>query len=76
MLAESVSSVLSSFKSEMQFNDGVFKENVKWRNNMSFKKDAEKIVLLKVKCLIHIVKFRTKKNCTFLSSATSHPYYH
>ena len=29
----------------MQFNDGVYKENVKWGNNMSFKKDAEKIVL-------------------------------
>ena len=38
---------------------------------MSFKKDTEKIVLLKVKGLIHIVKFRTKKNCIFLSSATS-----
>ena len=38
---------------------------------MSFKKDTEKIVLLKVKGLIHIVKFRTKKNCIFLSSATA-----
>ena len=49
----------------MQFNDGVFKENVKWRNNMSFKKDTEKIVLLKVKGLIHIVKFRTKKKFAY-----------
>ena len=49
----------------MQFNDGVFKENVKWRNNMSFKKDAEKIVLLKLKGLIHNVKFRTKKIAYF-----------
>ena len=49
----------------MHFNDGVFKENVKWRNNMSFKRDAEKIVLLKVKGLIHIVKFRTKKTAYF-----------
>ena len=32
---------------------------------MSFKKDAEKIVLLKVKGLIHIVKFRTKKIAYF-----------
>ena len=40
---------------------------------MSFKKDTEKIVLLKVKGLIHIVKFRTSKNGIFLSSATNHP---
>ena len=45
----------------MQSNDGVFKENAKWRNNMSFKKDTGKIVLLKVKGLVHIVKLRTKK---------------
>ena len=45
----------------MQFNDGVFKEDVKWRNNISLKKDTEKIVLLKVKGLIHIVKFKSKK---------------
>ena len=33
---------------------------------MSFKKETEKIVLLQVKVLIHIiVKFRTKKNCVF-----------
>ena len=31
---------------------------------MSFKKETEKIVLLQVKGLIHIVNFRTKKNCT------------
>ena len=37
---------------------------------MLFKKDTEKIVLLKVKGLIHIVKIRTKKNCIFLSSTT------
>ena len=35
-------------------------------------KRTEKIVLIKVKDLIHIVKFRTKKNCIFLSSAISH----
>ena len=35
------------------------------------KKDTEKIVLLKVKGLIHIVKIRSKKNRTFLSSTTS-----
>ena len=42
---------------------------------MSFRKDTEKIVLLKVKGMIHIVKFRTRKKCIFLSSATSdsHP---
>ena len=39
---------------------------------MSFKKDTETIVLLKVERLIHIVKFKTKKNCIFLSFATSH----
>ena len=55
----------------MQSNDDVFKENVYWWNNMSFKKETEKIVLLQVKGLIHIiVKFRTKKNCVFLSSPT------
>ena len=32
---------------------------------MSFKKDTEKIVLLKVKGLIHIVKIRTKKIAYF-----------
>ena len=37
---------------------------------MSFKKETEKIVLLQVKGLIHIiVKFRTKKNHVFLSSS-------
>ena len=40
---------------------------------MSFKKDTEKIVLLKVKDLIHIANFRNKKICIFLSSVTSHP---
>ena len=49
----------------MQFSDGAFKENVKWRSNMSFKKDAEKIVLLKLKGLIHNVKFRTKEIAYF-----------
>ena len=38
---------------------------------MSFKKDTEKIVLLKVKGLIHIVKFRTKTHCIFLSSTSA-----
>ena len=32
---------------------------------MSFKKDTEKIVLLKMKGLIHIVKFKTKKIAYF-----------
>ena len=37
---------------------------------MSFKKETEKIVLLQVKGLIHIiVKFKTKKNGVFLSSS-------
>ena len=59
----------------MQFNNnGVFKKKIRkmFNGEMSFKKDTEKIVLIKVKDLIHIVKFRTKKNCIFLSSATSH----
>ena len=46
----------------------VFKKT--WRNNISFKKETEKIVLLQMKGLIQIiVKFRTKKICarTFLS---------
>ena len=38
----------------------VFKKT--WRNNISFKKETEKIVLLQVKGLIQIiVKFRTEK---------------
>ena len=41
----------------------VFKENVYWRSNMSFKKETEKFVLLQVKVLIQIiVMFRTEKN--------------
>ena len=48
----------------MQSSDGVFKENVYWKSNVSFKKETEKIVLLQMKDLIHfIVKFRTKKIC-------------
>ena len=63
-------------KSEMQSNDGLFKEYVYWRSNMSFKKVNEKIVLLQLKDLIHIVSsyIGLKKNlCTFLMS-TSHPF--
>ena len=37
---------------------------------MSFKKDTEKIVLLKVKVLIHIVKIRTKKIAHFYHPLT------
>ena len=37
----------------MQTNNGVFKENVSWRNNVSFKKETEKIVLLQMKGLIY-----------------------
>ena len=56
-------------------SDGVFKEDFLWRNNISFKKDTEKIVLLQVKGLIQIiVKLRAEKSlCTFLSS-TKHPF--
>ena len=52
-------------------SDDVFKENIKWRNNISFKKDSEKIVLLQVKVLTKIfVKLRTEKIlCIFLSSS-------
>ena len=45
----------------MQVSDGVgFK--ITWRNNISFKKETEKIVLLQMKGLIQIiVKFMTVK---------------
>ena len=44
-------------------------ENALWINNISFKKDTEKVVLLQVKGLIQfIVQFRTDKTlCAFLS---------
>ena len=67
MFDELVSSVLSSLKSSSIM---VCLKKI-LNGEMSFKKDTEKIVLLKVKGLIHIVKFRTKKNCIFLSSATA-----
>ena len=41
-------------------------ENVmgKWKNNISFKKDTEKVVLLTVKGLIQrFVKLKAEKNC-------------
>ena len=62
-------SVLSSFKCRSVVV--VFKKT--WRNNISFKKKTEKIVLLQVKGLIQIiVKFRTDKYlCMFLSSNTN-----
>ena len=31
----------------------MFKQNVLWRNNMTFKKETEKIVSLQMKCLVH-----------------------
>ena len=63
-LSQSVSSVLSSFKCS-----SIMVCLKKMLNGeMSFKKDTETIVLLKVEGLIHI-----KKNCIFLSFATSHP---
>ena len=52
----------------------VFKKT--WRNNISFKKEIEKIVSLQVKGLIKIiVKFKNEKYlCMFLSSNTNeHP---
>ena len=52
----------------------VFKKT--WRNNISFKKEIEKIVSLQVKGLIQIiVKFKNEKYlCMFLSSNTNeHP---
>ena len=62
-------SVLSSFKCRSMMV--VFKKT--WRDNISFKKKTEKIVLLQVKGLIQIiVKFRTDKYlCMFLSSNTN-----
>ena len=49
----------------------VFKKT--WRNNISFKKEIEKIVSLQVKGLIQIiVKFKNEKYlCMFLSSNTN-----
>ena len=42
---------------------------------MKFKKETEKIVLLQVKGLIHIiVKFRTKKKLGISIISTSHPF--
>ena len=56
-LSQSVSSVLSSFKCS-----SIMVCLKKMLNGeMSFKKDTEKIVLLKVKVLINIVMFRSKK---------------
>ena len=57
-------------------SDGVFKENVQWKNNISFKNDTEKIVLiLQMKDLMQIfLKFRAEKIlCRFLLS-TKHPF--
>ena len=56
----------------MQVSDGVVLKKT-WRNNISFKKETEKIVLLQMKDLIQIiVKFRAVKYlCTFLSSNTN-----
>ena len=56
-------------------SDGVFKENVQWKN-ISFKNDTEKIVLiLQMKDLMQIcLKFRAEKIlCRFLLS-TKHPF--
>ena len=61
MFDELVSSVLSSLKSSSIM---VCLKKI-LNGEMSFKKDTEKIVLLKVKGLIHIVKFRTKKIAYF-----------
>ena len=70
LLSQSViCSILSSFKCSSIM---VCLEKM-LNGEMSFKKDTEKIVLLKVKDFIHIVKFRNKKICIFLSSVTSHP---
>ena len=62
-------SVLSSFKYRSVMV--MFKKT--WRNNISFKKETEKVVLLEVKGLTQItVKFRTDKySRTFLSSNTN-----
>ena len=55
-------------------SDGVFKENVQWKN-ISFKNDTEKIVLiLQMTGLMQIfLKFRAEKICRFLLS-TKHPF--
>ena len=41
------------------------KGNVSWRNNISFKKDTEKVVLIQVKGFIQsFVKFKQRRFCT------------
>ena len=46
----------------------------KWKNNISFKKDTEKVVLLTVKGLIQvIVKLKAEKNCACQYSALYMP---
>ena len=57
LLSQSFSSVLSVFKC----NSIMVCSNKMLNGEMSFKNDTEKIVLLKVKGLIHIDKIRTKK---------------
>ena len=37
------------------------KENVQWINDISFKKYTEKIVLLQLNDLIHVIVFRAEK---------------
>ena len=50
-------------------------ENVEWRNNISFKKDAEEVALLQVKILIQIiVKFRAKKKLSSFQSCATHSF--
>ena len=45
------------------------KENVLWKNNISFKKDTEKVVLLLLKRLIQFnVKFRAEQICLHVST--------
>ena len=63
LLSRSISSVPSSFK--MHGDRGVFKR--RWRNNILFKKDTEKVVLLQ-DLIKTIIKVRTEKIlCTFVS---------
>ena len=61
LLSQSIS-VLSSFKCRYPHWCWCCSKKT-WRNNISFKKATEKIVLLQLKGLIQIiVKFRTEKN--------------
>ena len=73
MLTKSVSHF--NIKFYMQLMMVFLRENVWWRNNISFKKDIEKVVLLQAKCLKEIiVKFKAEKILFMFPSFSKHPF--